>query len=164
VTTDELIDGLLTREGPNTPPYLDPHDRGGRTAWGISERAHPEAWQPGPPTRAQARVIYWTDYVQPFAVLDVDDRIRTALVDDAVLSGVGTSIRSLQRVVSTTPDGVIGPETLARVHAQARATGGRLLVRLVQARTHRLARIVQTDPTQLDSLVGWVDRSLSMLG
>ena len=164
MTADDLIDGVLTREGPGTPPYLDAADNGGRTAWGISERAHPEAWQPGPPTREQARVIYWTAYVQPFAALDVDDHIRTALVDDAVLSGVGASIRLLQQIVGTTPDGRIGPETLARVGAQARANGGRLLVRLVQGRAHRLARLVQTDPTQLRFLTGWIDRALHLLG
>lgn len=163
MTTDALIDGVLDREGPGVPPeYLDSADKGGRTAWGISEHAHPEAWQPGPPTRDEARAIYLRAYVGPFDVLGlIDDRVRVALVDDAVLSGVGTAIRTLQGVLGVDVDGVIGPKTVAAVH---RLGGDWMLTRLVQQRAHRLARIVQVDPTQLRFLVGWIDRCTSLLG
>jgi hypothetical protein len=160
MTLDELLHGILAREGPGTPPYLDLHDRGGRTAWGIDERSHPEAWQPGPPTRDAAKAIYTRDYVAPFEILVVDDRVRVALVDDAVLSGVGTSIRTLQFVVGVETDGVIGPATIAAVETREPQW---LLRRLVQERAHRLARIVEHDHSQARFVVGWIDRALSLL-
>lgn len=165
MTIDELLDGILAREGPGTPPYLDPADRGGRTAWGIDERSHPEAWRHGPPSSTDAKVIYAKQYVQPFAPLveaGLDERVRIALVDDAVLSGVPTAIRTLQQVLGVTVDGVIGPETVAAL-SQYQDENGWLLVQLVKRRAHRLARIVERDHTQARFIVGWIDRTLSFL-
>lgn len=162
MTTAELIAGILTREGEGVPPYHTWHDHGGRTSWGIDERSHPEAWQPGPPTRAEAIAIYARAYVAPFDVLGpLDEAIHVALVDDAVLSGLRASTTTLQRLLGVTIDGVLGPETAAAI---GRADPRVLLVHLVQARAHRLARLVEADPTQLRFLVGWIDRALAVLG
>lgn len=160
---DDIIDGILEREGEGVPPYHDGTDRGGRTRFGISELAHPYAWVSGPPSRETARSIYARRYVAPFDVLrdHIDERVRVALVDDAVLSGVHAAIKGLQRVLGVTVDGVIGSETIAAV---VKADSHWLLTRLVQDRAHRLARIVQADPRQLKYLTGWVDRALGMLG
>ncbi len=87
LTTDQIIDGILEREGPGVSPYTTPGDRGGRTAWGISERAHPEAWRTGPPTRDEAREIYRTEYVRPFEGVK-NGPLRNQLADIAVLHGV----------------------------------------------------------------------------
>ena len=164
MTIDDVIDGVLEREGEGTPPYADPKDAGGRTRYGISERAHPEAWKSGPPTQEMARQIYAREYVAPFDGLrdvHIDERVRVALIDDAVLSGVKTSIRSLQRVLGVEIDGWIGPETIT---AAIQADGQWLLIRLVQARALRSARIVQNDSAQLKDLAGWVTRWFGMLG
>jgi lysozyme family protein len=164
MTIDDVLDGVLEREGEGVPPYADPTDAGGRTRYGISERAHPEAWKSGPPTQEMARQIYAREYVAPFDGLrdvHIDERVRVALIDDAVLSGVKTSIRSLQRVLGVEVDGWIGPETIT---AAIQADGQWLLIRLVQARALRITRIVQNDPTQLKYLSGWITRSLGMLG
>jgi lysozyme family protein len=164
MTIDDVIDGVLAQEGEGAPPYSDPVDVGGRTRWGISERAHPDAWKTGPPTQEMARQIYARQYVAPFDGLrdvNIDERVRVALIDDAVLSGVKTSIRNLQRVLGVTVDGWLGPETISgaiRVEPQW------LLIRLVQGRAVRIARIVQQNPTQLKYLVGWLSRALEMLG
>lgn len=162
MTTDDLIEGILQREGPGVPPYLDPSDKGGGSSWGIDERSHPGAWQPGPPSREQAKVIYARQYILPFAPLldGLDPRVLVALVDDAVLSGVQTAIRSLQHVLGVREDGVIGPATITAVQ---RCEGQLLLVRLVQARAHRLARIVEQQHDQARFIVGWIDRALSLL-
>jgi len=167
VTVDEILEGVLEREGPGTPPdYRDKNDRGGRTAWGISERAHPAAWRSGPPLREDAKAIYIRTYVAPFsplAAVGMDERVRVALIDDAVLSGVKASIRSLQHVLGVAEDGVIGPQTIAAV-IKANGDGQWLLTRIVQARAHRLARIVERDHDQARFVVGWIDRALSFLG
>ena len=164
MTSDEVIDGVLELEGEGEPPYHDPLDQGGRTRYGISERAHPQAWKHGPPTREAAREIYARQYVAPFDGLrdcNIDERVRVALIDDAVLSGVRTSIKSLQRVLGVTQDGQIGPETIS---AAVRADGQWLLIRLVQDRAFRIARIVQHKPLQLKYLAGWITRVLGHLG
>lgn len=164
MTIDDVLDGVLEREGEGVPPYSDPKDSGGRTRWGISERAHPEAWKSGPPTQEMARQIYAREYVAPFDGLrdvHIDERVRVALIDDAVLSGVKTSIRSLQRVLGVEIDGWIGPETIT---AAIQADGQWLLIRLVQARALRIARIVQNDSSQLKYLAGWITRCFGMLG
>ncbi len=162
MTPDDILEGILRREGEGVPPYDDPVDRGGRTSWGISERAHPEAWDPGPPNREQARAIYTQVYVAPFdGLVGLPDRVRTALIDDGVLSGVETAIRSLQRVLGVREDGILGPQTIGALSAWE---DDRLLLRLVQRRAHRLARIVEREPDQARFVVGWIDRALSLLG
>ena len=164
MTTDDVIDQVLEQEGEGSPPYADPDDKGGRTRWGISERAHPDAWKHGPPTQEMARQIYARQYVAPFDGLrdvNLDERVRVALVDDAVLSGVKTSIRNLQRVLGVEMDGWIGPES---IRAGIAVDGQWLLIRLVQGRALRIARIVQQNPTQLKYLAGWITRALEMLG
>jgi lysozyme family protein len=111
MTDTAIIDGILDREQQGTPPYLAPGDAGGRTSWGISERAHPEAWRYGVPTRADARAIYATQYVRPFDRLTTagaDDRLRVAVIDDAVMSGVDAATKRLQVVLGVVPDGIEG--------------------------------------------------------
>lgn len=160
ITTDQIIDGILGREGEGQPPYLQPDDAGGRTSWGVAERSHPEAWHPGPPTREQARVIYFEQYVKPFDLI-TDDALRVALIDDGVLSGVQTAIKRLQHVLGVAINGVLGVQTLSAL-AWGHPTA--LLQRYVVERTIRLARQVQHDPEhKLIDLVGWVTRSLSFL-
>lgn len=159
---DSIIDDILEREGQGTPPFIAKHDKGGRTSWGISEKAHPEAWRPGPPTKAQARAIYVRQYVAPFRRLfDVTSSgVLAALIDDAVLSGVNTVIKRLQAVLRVTIDGVIGPQTIAAVRA---APPNRLQQRLVVNRAIRVARLVQSADSNLSFLTGWITRILSLL-
>src|SRR5215204_4654531 len=98
---DDILEDIIKREGGDTFTD-DPSDHGGRTIYGISERFHPEAWESGPPSKEQAKKIYTQMYLAPFAPLvdiGLDDRIRVALIDDAVLSGKKAAIRSLQRVI-----------------------------------------------------------------
>ena len=42
----DLIDRIIKREGGDKETN-DPKDAGGRTKYGISERAHPEVWVDG---------------------------------------------------------------------------------------------------------------------
>jgi lysozyme family protein len=162
MNVNTIIEGILDREKEGTPPYLAKDDAGGRTSWGISERTHPEAWRPGPPTRDQARSIYLSVYVKPFFALQgvAGDALIVALVDDAVTSGVEESIRGLQISLGVTADGRLGPATLAAFRGRVQTT---LLKQVVVARAIRLARIVQHRPSDLTNLVGWLSRVLSFL-
>ena len=163
MTLDDILDDILAREGEGVFPYLAPGDAGGRTSWGISERAHPDLWQPGPPTRAQARVRYTLQYVAPFDSLvahGIYDPLRVALIDDAVLSGEDAARKRLQWVLNVKRDGLFGPKTFAAIRARA---GRELLQAYVVERACRLARLVQRRPTDLPSLHGWIRRALTFL-
>lgn len=168
MTAEEIIEGILEREGPGAPPYWRPGDAGGRTAFGISERAHPEAWLDGPPSRETARAIYRAVYVAPFDSLvgRVGEPLRVALIDDAVMSGVVTVIKRLQVVLGGLTangikiDGILGPNTR---EAAAKQDQSVLLTRYTIERVIRLTRIVQRRPTDLVNLTGWVTRALLFL-
>lgn len=159
---DEIIDWILEREGPGTPPdYLAKDDAGGRTHHGISERAHPAEWKNGPPTKARCRVIYFETYVQPFdAIPDRYEKLRVCAIDDGVMRGVNTAIKRLQWVLGAKMDGVIGPETLARIVLRR---PNELLQAHVIERCVRLCRIVQARPSDATFIAGWVTRALSFL-
>ncbi len=158
ITPDAILDGILEREKQGTPPYLDPNDAGGRTSWGISERAHPEAWQPGPPTREIARAIYTMRYVAPFDFVRLagyDDRLRAQLIDFAVNSGAAEAVLCLHRVLDLTAsaDGLSLPPTIGRdrhVHNE-----------LVAERFVFEHRLTQTRPADRRFEDGWDTRVAS---
>ena len=166
MNVNKILDDLLIREGPGDPAkgYLSKNDAGGRTNWGISERAHPEEWIHGPPTKERARQVFLTEYVQPFFGLAsvISDRLIDALIDDGVMRGVDAAIKRFQWVLGVPPDGDIGPITIAAAKAYP-GNGNTLLQRYVVERVIRITRLVQQRPTDLTNLTGWVDRILKFL-
>ena len=150
--------------------YVDnPHDRGGRTIYGISERYHPELWVNGPPTREAAGVFYlslWRDCGA--ASLDAmgAPELACAHFDASVHHGIERAVILLQRAVGAglAQDGSFGPHTKEAVAVQL--TGRRrddpLLSDLLFERLRFFSRIVQRDPTQLEFLRGWVNRVITL--
>ncbi len=151
---DNIIDAILAREG---PPTNDPLDKGGSTAYGISQRANPEAWKNGPPTEAQARAIYEARYFKGPGFDKVEDgRLQAQLTDFGVNSGPAVAVRKLQEILGVPGDGILGPDTLNVVnHEDARGLNNKLAV----ARVLMLARIVANNPLQVKFLVGWLARA-----
>lgn len=162
MNTAVIVDDILDREGPGTPPYLAKNDAGGRTAWGVSERAHPECWRPGPPTKATARALIVSAYIAPFIAFApwARDDLMAAIVDDAVMSGVSAATKRLQWVLGVEMDGTVGPVTIEAVKQQA---GARLQQRYVVERAVRAARIVQIRPADATNITGWITRILKFL-
>jgi len=162
MTDKEIIDGILDREGPGKPPdYLDKNDKGGRTHWGISENAHPEAWKNGPPSKDMARDIYSVEYITPFdALRNINDDLRIICIDDAVMSGVTVAVKRLQTIVGVTPDGIIGEDT---INAVIRQSYTNVVKRYVVARALFLTKLVQKKPSNLKFLTGWIKRTLDFL-
>ena len=160
MTVDAILDDLIRREG----GYVhDPVDRGGPTKYGITQRTL-RAWRGQPMTAAdvrrltrdEARAIYRRQYVDEPGFATLPDPLRAQVIDDAVLSGPRQAVKDVQRAIGgVTVDGQLGPTTRAALDA----AGARLVhARLIQARTVRLARIVQRDPTQARFLTGWLTR------
>lgn len=169
MTADEIIDGILQREGEGKPPWLAKDDLGGRTSWGISERAHPEMWRNGPPSRAQARALYLAMYVKPFDwLIGIHEDLRVAMIDDGVMSGGvlpgrdGSlmATKRLQAVLGVPIDGKVGPVTIAAVRSMSMRE---LLQKYCVERVLRLARLVVGNRAQATNLVGWLSRALLFL-
>ena len=107
-------------------------------------------------TRDEARAIYRRQYVDAPGFATLPDPLRAQVIDEAVLSGPRQAVKDVQRAIGgVTVDGQLGPTTRAALDA----AGARLVhARLIQARTVRIGRIVQRDPSQARFLAGWLTR------
>lgn len=160
-TTNTIIDGVMHRED-RTGTGVVTVDTGGRTQFGISERANPEAWADGKVTEEEAREIYERKYVKaPKFDLIPDEALRAQLVDFGVNSGPMVAIMKLQQIIGADVDGRIGPDTLGRLAA---SDISRVRVLLVGERIRLIGRVVVRDPKQqLGNLNGWLNRALEFL-
>lgn len=165
MTVDQILDGILEREG----DYVDhPADPGGATKYGITIRTL-ESWRGRRVTRRElkaltkdtAREIYRRQYVEgPGFDQLPEGRVQNQLVDHAVLSGSRRAIQDLQKVLKVTVDGILGPVTRGVLEATDQTW---LNAELARIRTERLVDLALSDPSQLQFLRGWVRRALSFL-
>lgn len=160
---DEIITEIIKREvgsGPN--PVNDPLDSGGLTYDGISSRANPDLFLHGLPTHEQTRQRFEDRYlIGPGFDKITDYKLKSLLVDWGVNSGPGIAIKGLQEVVGATPDGVLGPMTLAALaamHPEDAVNG------VVAKRIQMIGRIVTRNPSQVRFLNGWLNRAVEWLG
>jgi len=113
---DEAFHHLLGHEG----AYSNhPDDPGGETMWGVTKAVARENGYEGLMKDLPvdtAKVIYKAKYWDAVRVEELPPVLRYAVFDAAVNSGPGTSIRWLQEAVGATPDGVLGPKTLAAIN------------------------------------------------
>lgn len=139
-------------------------DRGGQTYAGIARNAWPqwEAWRaiddgetpPAEVVRAFYQAQFW------FAIHGdkiTDQAIAETIFDFAVNGGVKTASILAQTIVGVTPDGKIGPKTLAAVNAQ---NPEKFVMAYALAKIARYAAIVRRDRSQQKFLLGWVNRAL----
>lgn len=129
MTFDEAFERLLGHEG---GLVNDPKDPGGLTKYGVSQRAYPGEDIAGM-TLERAKTIYLRDYWGPAGCDAVPDGVKFDLFDMAVNSGVKAAVRTMQKVVGETEDGVLGPRTIQAVQSMpaarlvARFNGARLM-------------------------------------
>jgi len=101
-----------------------PQDPGGRTNLGVTQRVW-EQWvgresnekEMRSLTPAMVEPLYKRKYWDVCRCDDLPEGLDYLVFDFAVNAGPGRSIKILQTAVGTTPDGVIGPKTLAAVRA-----------------------------------------------
>jgi lysozyme family protein len=173
MTIDQIIDGILIREG----GFVDhPADTGGATNFGITARTLGEWRHLGRPatdadvqalTEAEARAIYRAKYVDgPKLTAIADDRLRALLVDIAVNSGPVTAIRMLQQVCGVPVDGVLGPQTLGAAAARPSVVAdlirerAEFYLRLGLGGADVKAFLREHPKSQLHFLKGWMRRAL----
>lgn len=143
-------------------------DRGGMTYAGIARNMNPHwpGWKyldqgdtpPSELVRQFYREGWWTPIMGDQIV---DQRVAYSLYSFATNSSAyktpKTAVRLAQLVVGTTPDGVMGPKTVAAINA----TDPRLFLSLYAlARIARYRDIVAKDRTQQKFLLGWINRTL----
>jgi len=106
---DQAFEQLIGHEG----GYVnDARDPGGETNWGVSKRSYP-AVDIKALTMDGAKVIYRRDFWVKCRADELPSEVRFDLFDGAVNSGVGQSVKWLQLAIGTTPDGSLGPLSLA---------------------------------------------------
>ena len=101
-----------------------PSDPGGRTNLGVTQRVW-EQWvgresnekEMRSLTPAMVEPLYKRKYWDACKCDDLPEGLDYLVFDFAVNAGPGRSIKTLQTAVGTTPDGIIGPKTLAAVRA-----------------------------------------------
>ena len=128
---DECFDVMIAHEGGYAN---DPKDPGGETMYGITRRDHPtwDGWKyvdSAKPLKNNAKVpivlpsakklyeaIYWKP-INGNAMAAINQTLALHVFDFAVNAGVDRASKILQIIVNATPDGKIGPKTLAAVKA-----------------------------------------------
>jgi lysozyme family protein len=174
-TVDELVDGLIAREG----GFVDhPADRGGATNWGITEavaRAHGYTGLMALLTRGEAAAIYRRLYwLRPRfdSVSRRAPRLAAELFDTGANMGPGVATTFLQRALTALnrngsdypdlePDGRVGEATLAALDAflalRGSAGGETVLLRAVEAlQGERYLRLAEKRPANEAFLYGWL--------
>ncbi len=143
-----------------------PGDRGGQTYAGIARNAWPQwsGWAQidagMTPSANTVRLFYLERFWQPLRLSDVaDQRVAATLFDFAVNAGVKTAATLAQIVAGTTPDGALGPKTLAAINA---ADPEKFLLAYALAKIARYRDIVSRDRTQAKFLLGWINRALKV--
>lgn len=149
---DDAFAKLLGHEG----GYVNhPSDPGGETKFGISKRSYPGEDIAGL-TLERAKAIYLRDFWGPAGCDAAPGAVKFDLFDMAVNSGVKAAVKTLQRAVGETDDGVLGPRTLQAVQSMP---GGRLLARFNGHRLELMAGL----PTWPAFGRGWARRIASNL-
>jgi lysozyme family protein len=107
----EAVEVILKHEG----GYVDhPSDPGGRTNFGISQRAYPNIDIKNL-TRDAAKAIYKRDYWDVCKCDEFPWPLSLFVFDAGVNQGTGRALRLLQRTVGVKEDGNIGPVTRAAI-------------------------------------------------
>jgi lysozyme family protein len=158
MNNQKIITYILKHEGGDK--FTDhPSDRGGRTKWGITERAY--GGDVRNITEAQAREFYEREYIlRPKFDRIEDDLLRYLVVDAGVNHGVRLAAKWLQRAAGAVEDGVVGPKTLAAVNEQDPTA---IFLRVLGYRFVLWADLVRRDRSQAAFIAGWQRRGVHFL-
>jgi lysozyme family protein len=160
------LEFVLAREGGKSD---DPKDRGGRTAYGVTQKvydqylaekgaAKADVWTiPPADVAAIYRSGYW-DAIHGDDLCAASPEVALATFDAAVNHGPGRAVRMLQKALGAKEDGQVGPKTLEALHLAAATGYPRVLRRMLAARDLFFRRIVAGDPSQERFLKGWLNR------
>ena len=148
---------ILAREGGKTD---DPTDRGGRTAYGITQATYStftetmnDVWDITP---EEVAAIYHTRYWDACQCDNLPKGLDLCVFDSAVQHGPGTAAKFLQRALGVAADGAIGPTTLAALSASVGPAA--LIDQYLAQRQDYYAAIIAAHPEQAKYAHGWANR------
>jgi lysozyme family protein len=140
-------------------------DRGGMTYAGIARNRWPlwGGWHEVDagtlPSADTVREFYRSNFWDALKLDGIENQdVARTLFDFAVNAGTGTAAKLAQVVAGTTPDGQIGPKSIAAINAVDPAE--LFMARLALAKLARYEQIVTKDRTQGRFLLGWLRRTL----
>lgn len=127
MTFDDAIKRVLMHEGGYSDHAADP---GGKTMYGITEAVAREVGYRGNMEELPldlAKRIYKDRYWDAIRADELPASIRYVMLDAAVNSGPRQAVLWLQRALGVTPDGALGPVTIAHSFANERNLASKLL-------------------------------------
>ncbi len=140
-----------------------PADHGGATNYGVTQRAY-DSWRKttGKPVQPvelieddEVKALYLADYWIPCGCDFLPMPLAAAVFDMAVNSGPWNAKLTLQRALGVKADGVIGEETIRAANATPAA-----ILRFLKGRAGFITEIIQSKPSQVVFLHGWMNRLL----
>lgn len=145
----KFIRKILVLEG-GSKITNDPSDSGGQTKYGISKKAFPNVNVINL-TEQQAIDIYKNNFYNVCMIDSINDELLALHVFDfAVNAGIGRSVKTLQKIVGSAQDGVIGAKTLSM------ANSGNFSTEFIQARINFYKSIGVGKNAKF--LKGWLNR------
>jgi lysozyme family protein len=151
---DASIAFVLDMEGGYT---LDPNDPGGETNYGISKKAYPNLDIKNL-TIDQAKEIYHRDYWDACRCEHLPFPFAVAVFDMAVNQGTGKAVKTLQKTLGLTVDGIIGSVTLDA----AKNADARKLKLFLANRLAAYAHLMASNQNLLVFAVNWSFRVISL--
>jgi lysozyme family protein len=146
----------------------DKTDRGGRTAFGVTQLSF-DSWLSAKAlpqrdvwtiTPDEVATIYEERYWLPCRCDQLPDKLDICMFDAAVNHGTRKAVRFLQRAAGVVDDGDFGPQTMRAVDQDQLDPERQqsLLTKYCMAREKFYAAIVHNDPKQVRFLKGWLNR------
>jgi lysozyme family protein len=141
-TYEQAITKVFEYEGGYSNDKGDP---GGPTNWGITIYDARQYWKPKATAtdvknmpKSVAEDIYLKHYATPLHYNDLPPGVDFAVLDYGINSGTSRAIKTLQQIVGTTQDGIIGPSTL---HAVSQFSPIDIINRIYDSRIQFLQRL-----------------------
>lgn len=155
-----VAQGLVdTRENRRAVGYVnDPDDRGGETKFGVAKNANPDlnittlTWE-------EAKAVYFIRYWIAGKCDQLPGRVAVLHFDGCVNHGIKRANMFLQRAAGVTPDGAVGPVTIAKIK---QLNDIQLCDSICDQREQFYRQIVVNRPTQVKYLTGWLRRITEM--
>jgi len=118
---NEALKAILKHEGGFVNHKLDP---GGMTNLGVTKKVW-EEWVGKPVGEKEMRALtpdtvgpmYKKKYWDAVKADDLPDGLDYLMFDFAINAGPGRAIKTMQKAIGSTPDGAIGPKTMAALKA-----------------------------------------------
>jgi len=135
-------------------------DQGGRTRFGVSEKAHPEAWQKGPPSFDDALKLARVEFWGRHRLAGVNSQEVANYILDMIYNEGPAAIKLVQVALNdfefVAVDGWLGTQTLAAINRQQ---PGAFLRALSQHRKLFYKHLADENSVNARWLPAWLQRA-----